>query len=98
MDSAAALSKVEERIARVCKIAKRDADDVNLIAVSKTHPAEAIEPVLEQTASDAQTGELDPAALERRVVLASEHVVHQPARADLDVADLAEQLAGDHDG
>ena len=47
MDSAAALSKVEERIARVCKIAKRDADDVNLIAVSKTHPAEAIEPVLE---------------------------------------------------
>ena len=47
MDSAAALSEVEERIARVCKIAKRDADDVNLIAVSKTHPAEAIEPVLE---------------------------------------------------
>ena len=47
MDSAAALNEVEERIARVCKIAKRDADDVNLIAVSKTHPAEAIEPVLE---------------------------------------------------
>jgi len=47
MDSAAALSEVEERIARACKIAKRDVADVNLIAVSKTHPAEAIEPVLE---------------------------------------------------
>lgn len=47
MDSAAALSEVEERIARACKIAKRERGDVNLIAVSKTHPAEAIEPVLE---------------------------------------------------
>mgnify|MGYP004445535491 FL=1 len=47
MDSAAALSEVEERIARACKIAKRERADVNLIAVSKTHPAEAIEPVLE---------------------------------------------------
>ena len=47
MDSAAALSKVEERIARACTIAKREREEVNLIAVSKTHPAEAIEPVLE---------------------------------------------------
>ena len=47
MDSAAALNEVEERIARACKIAKRERADVNLIAVSKTHPAEAIEPVLE---------------------------------------------------
>ena len=38
--------EVEERIARTCKIAKRDPDEVTLIAVSKVHPAEAIEPVL----------------------------------------------------
>ncbi len=55
MDSAAALSQIEERIARACKIAKRDAGDVNLIAVSKTHPAEAIEPVL--AAGQRQFGE-----------------------------------------
>ncbi|MEL7729726.1 YggS family pyridoxal phosphate-dependent enzyme [Citromicrobium bathyomarinum] len=47
MDSAAALGQVEERIARACKIAKRERDEVNLIAVSKTHPVEKIEPVLE---------------------------------------------------
>ena len=47
MDSAAALNEVEERIARACKIAKRERANVNLIAVSKTHPAETIEPVLE---------------------------------------------------
>ena len=47
MDSAAALSEVEERIARACKIAKREREEVNLIAVSKTHPVERIEPVLE---------------------------------------------------
>ncbi len=29
------------------------------------------------------------------MVLPAEHVVDEPARADLDVADLAEQLAGD---
>jgi len=47
MDSAAALGQVEERIARACKIAKRERAEVNLIAVSKTHPVEKIEPVLE---------------------------------------------------
>ena len=47
MDSAAALGQVEERIARTCKIARRDFADVHLIAVSKTHPVEAIEPLLE---------------------------------------------------
>src|SRR5690606_8134144 len=41
-------------------------------------------------------GELDAAAAEGRVVLAAEHVVDEPLRADLDVADLLEQLAGDH--
>lgn len=48
MDSAAALIEVEERIVRTCKIAKRDRDEVTLIAVSKTHPVEKIEPLLEE--------------------------------------------------
>jgi|TARA_R100000049_G_C1955324_1_gene108720 hypothetical protein len=47
MESAAALRDVEERIARTCKIARRERAEVNLIAVSKTHPTEKIEPVLE---------------------------------------------------
>ena len=47
MDSAAALTQVEERIARACTIAKRERAEVNLIAVSKTHPVDRIEPVLE---------------------------------------------------
>jgi len=47
MDSAAALTEVDEKIARACKIAKRDRAEVQLIAVSKTHPVEKIEPVLE---------------------------------------------------
>ena len=47
MDSAAALTQVEERIARACTIAKREREEVNLIAVSKTPPVDRIEPVLE---------------------------------------------------
>ncbi|GAB5348523.1 YggS family pyridoxal phosphate-dependent enzyme [Alteriqipengyuania sp. 357] len=47
MDSAAALTHVEERIARACKIARREREEVTLIAVSKTHPPETIEPVLD---------------------------------------------------
>jgi PLP dependent protein len=48
MDSAASrLSAVNERIAHACKVAGRDAGEVTLVAVSKTHPAEAIEPLLE---------------------------------------------------
>lgn len=47
MDSAAALAEVRENIARTCKIARRESSDVKLIAVSKTHPVEAIEPLLE---------------------------------------------------
>jgi hypothetical protein len=47
MDSAATrLSEIEQRIARACKIAQRKRDEVTLIAISKTHPAEAIEPLI----------------------------------------------------
>ena len=40
------LAAIRARIAHAAKLARRDAVDVTLIAVSKTHPAEAIEPLL----------------------------------------------------
>ena len=48
MESAATrLAQVEANIARMCKPARREKQDVTLIAVSKTHPAERIAPLLE---------------------------------------------------
>ena len=48
MESAAVrLSDVRERIARACKVAGRTVDEVTLVAVSKTHDAESILPLLE---------------------------------------------------
>jgi pyridoxal phosphate enzyme (YggS family) len=47
MNAALRLEEVHRRIAHACKIARREADEVSLIAVSKTHPAEAIVPLLE---------------------------------------------------
>jgi len=48
MESAASrLSHVRERIAHACKVADRKPEEVTLVAISKTHPAEAIEPLLE---------------------------------------------------
>jgi pyridoxal phosphate enzyme (YggS family) len=48
MESAATrLGTVRERIADACKVARREVHEVTLVAVSKTHPAEAIEPLLE---------------------------------------------------
>ncbi|EAQ28763.1 hypothetical protein NAP1_14228 [Erythrobacter sp. NAP1] len=41
------LAEVESNIARMCKPARREPADVTLIAVSKTHPAHKIEPLLE---------------------------------------------------
>ena len=38
------LAGIEARIAQACSIARRDRAEVTLIAVSKTHPSEAIEP------------------------------------------------------
>ena len=40
------LARVRANIAAACKIARREPGDVTLIAVSKTHPADAIEPLL----------------------------------------------------
>ena len=48
METAATrLAAVQERIARAAALAGRDPAEVTLIAVSKTQPAEAIEPLLE---------------------------------------------------
>ena len=40
------LAAVRDRIAAACRIAGRRADEVTLVAVSKTHPAEAIVPLI----------------------------------------------------
>lgn len=45
-DPATALSDVQSRIAHAARIAGRAANDVALIAVSKTHPAAAIAPLI----------------------------------------------------
>ena len=48
MQSAATLlAQVEERIAHACRVARREREEVTLVAVSKTHPAEAIVPLIE---------------------------------------------------
>ena len=48
MDHPAALLKqVQDRIASAAKIARREAEEVTLVAVSKTHPAERILPLIE---------------------------------------------------
>jgi pyridoxal phosphate enzyme (YggS family) len=47
MESAAALlALVDDRIAAACRIARRERAEVTLIAVSKTHDAPAIEPLI----------------------------------------------------
>jgi pyridoxal phosphate enzyme (YggS family) len=48
MESAASrLQAVEENIAKVLKPARREREEITLIAVSKTHPAQKITPLLE---------------------------------------------------
>jgi len=47
MDAVDRLDEVRGRIARAAKLAGRDGADVTLIAVSKTHGADAIRPLLE---------------------------------------------------
>ncbi|MEZ5743558.1 MAG: YggS family pyridoxal phosphate-dependent enzyme [Sphingomonadaceae bacterium] len=44
---AQALHDVRERIAKTAKIARRKPEDIDLIAISKTHPAERIVPLIE---------------------------------------------------
>jgi PLP dependent protein len=46
MNAALRLAAIHDRIAHACKVARREPDEVTLVAVSKTHPAEAIEPLL----------------------------------------------------
>lgn len=42
------LQQVRANIAKACKIARREPGEVTLVAVSKTHPAEMIEPLLRE--------------------------------------------------
>jgi len=46
-DPAARLAAVREKLARAAALAGRKADAIELIAISKTHPVEAIEPLIE---------------------------------------------------
>ncbi len=46
MNAALRLAEIHDRIARACTIARREPGEVTLVAVSKTHPPEAIEPLL----------------------------------------------------
>jgi len=41
------LHEILDRIAAAAKVARREADDVTLIAISKTHPAQRIAPLIE---------------------------------------------------
>ena len=45
-DPATLLSQVQTRIAHAARLAGRQAEEVTLVAVSKTHPAEAIAPLI----------------------------------------------------
>lgn len=47
MSAQARLSDIHARIARAAGLARRKAEDVTLVAVSKTHPAEGIRPLIE---------------------------------------------------
>lgn len=42
------LQDIEARIAKACKIARRERSEVELVAISKTHDADTIEPLLRQ--------------------------------------------------
>ena len=49
METAASpLDDVRQKVAKVCKIARREVDEITLIAVSKTHPVERIQTLLDQ--------------------------------------------------
>ena len=41
------MAEIRAEVAQACKIARRKPEDVTLIAISKTHPAEAITPLIE---------------------------------------------------
>lgn len=45
-DAATRLAQIEDRIARAAKVARRDSREVALIAISKTHDADAIAPLI----------------------------------------------------
>jgi PLP dependent protein len=46
MNAALRLAEIHDRVHRACRIARREPTEVTLVAVSKTHAAEAIEPLV----------------------------------------------------
>lgn len=46
-EAATRLAAIHDRVAQACRLARREPDEVTLVAVSKTHSAEAIEPLLD---------------------------------------------------
>ena len=51
-DAATRLAAVREQIARAARAARREADDVTLVAVTKQHPPEEIEPLIAAGVTD----------------------------------------------
>lgn len=45
-DAATRLATIHDGIAKACRVARREPDEVTLVAISKTQPTEAIEPLL----------------------------------------------------
>ena len=83
MESAATLlGQVEERIAHACRLARRERGEVTLVAVSKTHPLEAIAPLIEAGQADFGENRVQEAqakwpALRERYPLVRLHLVGQ---------------------
>ena len=83
MQSAATLlGHIEERITHACHVADRERDEVTLVAISKTHPAEAIAPLIEAGCSvfgenRVQEAEAKWPALRERFPQVSLHLVGQ---------------------
>ena len=46
-DASRRLADVQDKIARSARLARREPDDVTLIAISKTHPADAVRPLID---------------------------------------------------
>lgn len=46
-DASRRLADVQDKIARAARLARREPDDVTLIAISKTHPADAVRPLID---------------------------------------------------
>ena len=51
-DTATRLADIRERLARAARSARRDAEDITLVAVTKQHMADDIEPLIATRVTD----------------------------------------------